>query len=82
MGGVPTPIDWQWVIEPDPTRPGIGPNGEPMSAHLVTTPDKARARRFTPVERSGYRLEHGTRADGKPNQPITAWTVEFETVDE
>jgi len=83
VSGIPTPIDGQWVVEYDPTRPGRGPNGEEMSAHLVTTPDRARARRFEPAEAfATYRLAHGTRGDGKPDRPMTAWMVEFERVDE
>jgi len=50
--------------------------------HLVTTPDIARATRFGPSEVVAlYRAvdrRNPTRADGEPNRPLTAFTVETE----
>jgi hypothetical protein len=44
-----------------------------------TTPDKGRARRFTDAVAAAeyWRQSAGIRPDGKPNRPLTAWTVEI-----
>ena len=76
--GGPTPFDGQYLVEYDPTRDGVDPNGDPMSAHLVTTPDVGKALKFqTAAEAMAlWRKEHGIRPDGLPNRPLTAFTVE------
>ena len=82
--GTPTDFDGQYVVEYDPSRVGTQPvTGEPMPVfHLVTTPDIARATRFDPSEVVAlYRAvdrRNPTRADGEPNRPLTAFTVETE----
>jgi hypothetical protein len=49
-----------------------------MFAHIVTTPDISQAKQFpTALEAvETWRLSHGLRADGKPDRPLTAFTVE------
>lgn len=76
----PTPFDNQWVVEYDPTRRGVDPEGRPMIAHLVTTSDAREAREFATVtEAEAYwKQTHGARKDGRPNRPLTAFIVEIQ----
>lgn len=76
-GGGATPLDGQWLVEYDPTRPGTGPGGEPMTAHIVCTPDPAAARRFPSVVAA-----HAcwTAESGQPyprNRPLTAYNIDI-----
>ena len=75
--GMPTPFDGQYVVEYDPARPGVDPEGRPMIAHLVTTPDRAKAKEYATAADAlrELRRSHGERFDGKPNRPLTAFTV-------
>lgn len=80
IGGT-SPFDGQWLVEYDPTRPGTGPAGEPMTAHIVCSPDRSQARRFADaVEAHGYwRTE-----SGRPypeDRPLTAFSVVIEPAD-
>lgn len=76
--GTSTPFDGQYVLEYDPTRGGFDPDGRPMQCHLVTTPDRGAALDLPGIEVIElWRKAHGTRADGKPNRPLTAFTVEI-----
>jgi hypothetical protein len=78
--GQPTPFDGQYLVEYDPERDGVAPDGRPMQAHIVCTADPARAKRF-----AGLAELHKTwsqvskrvprRQDGKPNRPLTAFSV-------
>lgn len=73
--GEPTPIDGQYLVEYDPTRPGRLPDGRELLAHLVTTVDPAQARRFANAAEV-----HAvwTAPSGKPyprNAPLTAYTI-------
>lgn len=80
--GSPTPLDGQWLVEYDPTRPGTGPDGYPLTAHIVTTPDRAKARRFNGFGEAhgvAYRA-HGIRPDCQPNRPLSAFHLVFEAV--
>jgi hypothetical protein len=82
--GTPTDFDEQYIVEYDPSRDGTHPvTGRPMPMfHLVTTSDIRRATRFTSSEAAN--LYHAvdrrnpTRADGEPNRPLTAFTVDIE----
>ena len=77
-GGV-TPFDGEFVKEYDPNRDGVDPNGDPMLAHIVTTPDISEAIHMTFVEfhELWTKVDERTpiRPDGKPNRPLTAFTV-------
>lgn len=81
-GAGPTPFDGQYLVEYDPERDGRAPDGAPMLAHVLTSPEKARARRFRDAA-DAWRLWGQTskrrplRADGKPNRPLTAFTIEI-----
>ena len=76
--GTPSPFDDTWVVEYDPTRPGVGPDGRPLIAHLVVTKDQSQARQFSSVHEAltCWQQSHGLRTDGLPNRPLTAFTVE------
>lgn len=79
--GQPTPIDGQYLVEYDPTRPGRLPDGRELLAHVVTTPDPGKARRFADAAEA-----HGvwTAPSGLPyprNAPLTAYTIALLPVD-
>ena len=76
----PTAFDGQYVMEYDPSRPGVDPEGREMVAHIVTTPDPEKARIFETLEEALalWKQSHGIREDGRPNRPLTAFTVTFE----
>jgi hypothetical protein len=67
--GVASLHDGQYLIrfDPDPLPHGT----------LYTSPDEAQAMRFANVAAAVTYLKqaHGRRPDGKPNRPLTAWTV-------
>lgn len=70
-------MDGHYVVEYDPTRPGVTPSGRPMLCHLVTTPDVEKATVYTPQEAfTVCNQSYGIRTDGKPNRPITAFHLE------
>lgn len=80
--GQPTPIDGQYLVEYDPTRPGHLPDGRELLAHVVTTPDPTKARRFADAAEA-----HGvwTAPSGLAyprNAPLTAYTIVLLPVDE
>ena len=76
--GMPTPFDGQYVMEYDPTRPGVDPAGELMIAHLVCTPDPAKALDL-PIDEAFelWRKAQGRRADCRPSRPLTAFHVDI-----
>jgi hypothetical protein len=68
------------LVEYDPGRAGSEPHtGAPILCHLVTTGELEHATRYTTTE--AFELwrsvdpRNPTRADGKPNRPLTAFTV-------
>jgi hypothetical protein len=82
INGGATPFDGQWLVEYDPERDGYAPDGAPMLAHIVTTPDINQARVFADhaealeLWRSTCK-RHPIRFDGRSNRPLTAFTVEI-----
>jgi hypothetical protein len=80
--GSETPFDGQYVMEYDPNRDGQDPDGNPMLAHLVTTPVANDAMRFDGLRELrqlwlAVDQRRPVRPDGQPNRPLTAFTVEF-----
>lgn len=78
--GGSTPFDGEYLVEYDPDREGLSPDGELMLAHVVTSPDVGQARRFKDaVELHQYIYKIAahtpTRPDGKPNRPLSAYTM-------
>ena len=75
IDGTRTPFDGQYVVEYDPDRAPASP----CCAHLVTTPDIESATRYTKLEAlelwRKVDPEHPLRRDGKPNRPLTAFSV-------
>lgn len=74
--GIRTEHDDQWLVEYDPDG---GEN--PYAGRIVTTPNLDEARRFTAAEATATWMQvskaHPTRPDGKPNRPLTAFSVEI-----
>ncbi len=82
ISGDPTGFDGQYVVEYDPGRNGIEPlSGQEMLCHLVTTPDVDKATKFDGPD--AFELwrkpdpRRPLRPDGRPNRPLTAFTVEI-----
>jgi hypothetical protein len=78
-GGV-TALDGQYLKEYDPGRDGVDPSGQPMLAHVVVTDDPSEAMQFKDFiefRRFWLRIDprNPMRPDGKPNRPLTAFTV-------
>lgn len=83
VSGHATPMDGQWLVDYDPTRPGFDPEGGRMLCHLVATANRATARRFANAAEAlefVHRAD-GIRPDGKPNRPITAFTLSVQPAD-
>lgn len=77
--GSVTPFDNTYLVEYDPTREGIAPDGSIMLAHIVTTSNIAEAKVFpsTLEALECWRTAYGFREDGLPNRPLTAFTITF-----
>ncbi len=74
--GGPTPFDGQYVVEYDPTRPGVSP----ATVHLVCNPDIEKARRFPDVAAVHA---YWCQTSGRPypaDRPLTAYTVHIHRV--
>jgi hypothetical protein len=81
QGGA-TPFDGQFLVEYDPDRADTAPDGSPMLARILTTPALGAAKRWpSHMEALAEWKRESTRwprrADGKPNRPLTAFTVEI-----
>lgn len=71
--GIATEHDGRWLKEYDPTA---GKHGR-----IVSTSDAKEAKRFASHADGWeeYRRSHGFRTtDGKPNRPLTAWSISIE----
>jgi hypothetical protein len=77
VNGGSTPFDNQWLVSYDPDY--HLPDGSYDGSDLRTSPDEADARQFADVRVAVdyWRQSHGTRIDGKPNRPLTAFNVEI-----
>jgi hypothetical protein len=78
-----TPFDGQYLVDYDPDQPGYAPNGEVMLVHLATSPDITKAKRFETLrdiqaERGRFPKDEPLRPDGRPNRPLTAFTISIE----
>lgn len=80
VAGGDTPFDGQWLREYDPYEPGTAPDGQPMTATVVTTDDPALALRFADFSagrREWMRWDGLMRPDGKPSRPLTAFSIDL-----
>ena len=79
--GEPSPIDGQYVVDYDPSRDGTDTNGNPIGCYLVTDANPMRARQYSVSEAletwNKVDIRNPTRPDGRPNKPLTAYTVEI-----
>ena len=86
INGGTTAFDGQYLVEYDPGRDGIEPStGRTMMCHLVTTSDRAQAFQFDDAAAAFETWQlvdprKPVRVDGKPNRPLTAFTVGIEAV--
>jgi len=86
--GEPSPADGRYVKEYDPDREGVdNVTGEPMLCHLVTTSDPRDALLVSDVTElhkiwAKPSRRWPTRPDGRPNRPLSAFTVTMEMVDQ
>jgi hypothetical protein len=86
-GDQATAFDGQYLEEYDPGRNGHDPHGRPMLAHVKTTPDPHRAMRF---KTAGEAMDlwqavdprQPTRPDGRPNRPLTAFTITLQRLED
>lgn len=81
--GLPCPFDGQYLVEYDPDRRGVAPNGAALTAHIVCSPERFDAKEFRSVVEAMIEWKRASRAwpvrehDGQPNRPLTAFTVEI-----
>lgn len=77
--GEPNEYDGYWLVDYIPPSPWATDHRGILSAHL----DPRKARRFgSKAEAFTYwKQQYGIRPDGKPNRPLTAWTVAIEPLD-
>ena len=85
VGGGHTPVDGQYLVEYDPNRDGVDAWGNAMLAHIVASPDREDALLFPSVleaHQCWARVDERdpVRPDGKPNRPLTAFTIAVEPV--
>lgn len=75
--GQPTPFDGKYVMMYDPTYCASGEEYD--GGILEVTEDRALALEFedSAAAMEKWRESYGTRIDGKPNRPLTAFTVEI-----
>jgi hypothetical protein len=81
-GQVNSSLDDKYLVEYDPCRDGIAPDGTPMTAHVVVTDDVEKALDLPAQEMIELwqrvdEREPFRATDGRPNKPLTAFTVEF-----
>lgn len=86
VNDVPTMFDGQWVVEYDPGRDAEH-DCEWIPVHLVTTDDITKATRYSTKQAMEVYLavdpRHPVRtSDGKPNRPLTAFTVVLSSEEE
>lgn len=80
--GGPCVFDGQYLVEYDPDQPGTTPDGQPMLAHIVCTPDPWKAKEFDSARDAMEEWRRVSKTtpvrpyDSKPNRPLTAFTVE------
>jgi hypothetical protein len=79
VNGMSTPFDGKYLMEYDPRRGGFDPDGNAMLAHIVCTDDPSKALQFPSAFEAMEKWKEPsgrTRADGKRDRPLTAFTVE------
>jgi hypothetical protein len=84
--GPSTPFDGQYLVAYDPGQYGFDPTGRPMLAHIECSADRAEAKVYAdPMEAwaEWARVDprNPIRPDGKPNRPLTFFTITVESAD-
>lgn len=84
VGDSVSPFDDQYIVEYDPSRPGRS-DGIELTYHLLTTQDIESATQYPDVMAAlcVYQkfAEGHEDSDGEPYRPLTAFHVEFETIE-
>ena len=84
VGDSVSPFDDQYVVEYDPDRPGVS-NGVAITYFLLTTEDIESATQYPDVMAAlcVYQkfAEDQEDSNGEPYRPLTAFHVEFETIE-
>jgi hypothetical protein len=80
VSGHSTPFDGKYLMEYDADRPGLDPDGNPMLVHIVCTDDPMKAIQFHNLMEyhalwTKTPKRQPIRPDGKPNRPLTAFSV-------
>jgi hypothetical protein len=72
-----SPHEGEFLVEYDP--PAMRADGTYEGGNIVTSRDMAQALQFADPGAllECWRQTNGTRPDGKPNRPLTAYTVEI-----
>lgn len=86
VDGSPSPFDGEFLVEFDPDRPGVAPDGRQIIFHLVTTTDRTKAQVFADANEAlefwrQVSQKEPIRPDGEPNRPLTVFTVAIEAPD-
>lgn len=79
VDGQSSPFDGQFLVEYDPDKRGVDPRGYVMLAHILVG-DLRTAKRFPDPgqamdEWKRVSKRWPVRPDGRPNRPLTAFTV-------
>jgi hypothetical protein len=83
VNGGSSEFDGQFLVSYDPDREGTSPSGLPMLAYITTTPDPDKAATFRTAGDAMLLWKRQSKRwpirpyDGKPNRPLTAFTVEI-----
>lgn len=70
-----------YIVEYDPMRDGLGPEGEPLVCHLVVSNDASQAKTFPDLTAAfAYRRRRGrgVTCDGEWQRPLTGFMCCFE----
>jgi hypothetical protein len=82
VDGTSTPYDGQYLVSYDPERTGLRIGGQRLQCTIETTTDPAKAKQYPDhgAAMEDWRRQSVRRPfrpwDGKPNRPLTAFTVE------
>lgn len=79
--GGKTALDGMWLVEYDPERDGVSPDGRPMNCHIEATYDRSAAKVFSGLPEAHVYIYRVSRrspfrpGDGAPNRPLSAYTL-------
>ena len=82
--GETSPIAGEYLVRYEPAEMLTDGSGYKPGMVLITSPDYKKAKVFPDAIAvlECWRQSHGTRPDGKPNRPLTAYTIESIPLDD